>query len=313
MSLTTTLLAAAFAVLSGANDGCPILATGVRVSRGRPIVIFLCLVGLVGLVPLLGFTNVATTFTSRMIRFPAQSQAEIVTMSIVAACITIAVLAVRGLPTSLTLALIGSMSAAAAAYGAQVSWRTIWIALLVAALAPVVSGILARVIAACWRSRSFGTSARNLHRLAFPAQAGAYAANDAQKMLALLLLAANGGGTWSTVGAPLATAALFGLGILLGWRTYVGKVSRSVAPLTPESAVVAEGSSAIAVSASAALGAPVSMTQSIMGALVGVGSRHTWRRVRWNAVSQLAVAWALTLPASAVFGLSIAWLGRVLR
>jgi len=50
-----------------------------------------------------------------------------------------------------------------------------------------------------------------------------------------------------------------------------------------------------------------------MGALVGVGSRHTWRRVRWNAVSQLAVAWALTLPASAVFGLSIAWLGRVLR
>jgi PiT family inorganic phosphate transporter len=57
----------------------------------------------------------------------------------------------------------------------------------------------------------------------------------------------------------------------------------------------------------------LSTTHTIAGAIAGSGAAHNMRRVRWDISINLAVAWVLTIPASALIASACWWLGmRVL-
>jgi PiT family inorganic phosphate transporter len=47
------------------------------------------------------------------------------------------------------------------------------------------------------------------------------------------------------------------------------------------------------------LGAPVSTTHVISSSIMGVGSAKRLTAVRWGTAGSMAVAWVLTIPASA--------------
>jgi PiT family inorganic phosphate transporter len=47
-------------------------------------------------------------------------------------------------------------------------------------------------------------------------------------------------------------------------------------------------------------GIPVSTTQTITGAIVGVGSTQRLSAVRWGVAGQVVWAWVLTIPGSFV-------------
>jgi PiT family inorganic phosphate transporter len=76
----------------------------------------------------------------------------------------------------------------------------------------------------------------------------------------------------------------------------------------PREEVTAQLASSLAVLASAALGAPVSMTQALSGGLVGTGLLRGRRQVRWQVARRLALAWVMTLPSAAVVGAVVAWI-----
>ena len=62
------------------------------------------------------------------------------------------------------------------------------------------------------------------------------------------------------------------------------------------------------------LGAPVSTTQVVASSVVGVGGgRRRWRHVRWSVVRSIALAWLLTLPASAALGAIMLLIWREVR
>lgn len=46
-------------------------------------------------------------------------------------------------------------------------------------------------------------------------------------------------------------------------------------------------------------GIPVGTTQTITGAIVGVGSTRRFSAVRWRVAGRIVWAWVLTIPASA--------------
>src|SRR5699024_1474916 len=97
-----------------------------------------------------------------------------------------------GLPTSLTLAVIGATAGAGRGLGVPVSWSVITMVLLVAAAAPFVGLVLALAGSTLWSAR--GSSAylpamRRGHLLAFTTQCIAYGANYGQRILVLLLAA----------------------------------------------------------------------------------------------------------------------------
>jgi PiT family inorganic phosphate transporter len=50
----------------------------------------------------------------------------------------------------------------------------------------------------------------------------------------------------------------------------------------------------------AGLGIPVSTTQAISGAIMGVGSTRRLSAVRWGIGKRIVYAWLITIPASAI-------------
>lgn len=81
-----------------------------------------------------------------------------------------------------------------------------------------------------------------------------------------------------------------------------GTVGTGILNAGPAHIVSGEFAAAGAVLGSAALGAPVSMTQALVGGLLGAGLRESSRRIRWQVVRALGLAWLVTLPLS--FGLA---------
>jgi len=50
----------------------------------------------------------------------------------------------------------------------------------------------------------------------------------------------------------------------------------------------------------ALLGGPVSTTQVVSSAILGVGSAERLSKVRWGVARNILIAWLLTVPASAL-------------
>lgn len=295
-------VAGLFAALNGANDGGPLTSLGLTVRGLSPVAALTALGVAVAAVPLFFGTAVASTLAARLVTFDGAAGRWVLLAALAAAVLVTLVLSARGLPTSITLALIGGLAGAGAGAGLEVSWRVIGLVLLAAAAAPAAgaaAAYLAAQIARYLPARSgIHLRVRRTHALAFVALCLAYGANDGQKILAVFALVAGASGG-RVAADPLALAlggTLFVIGGVLGLRRFARTIGGGVTPARPQQAVLTEASAAAVVFTMAAAGAPVSMTQSVTGGLVGVAWTTGRRRVRWRMVLRIAFAWVLTLP-----------------
>lgn len=311
--------AGAFAALNGANDGASLTSLGLTVRGLSPVTALTALGVAVAAVPLVFGTAVASTLTARLVVFDGTAGRRTLLAAIVAAVVVTLALSVRGLPTSITLALIGGIGGAGVGAGLAVAWKAIALVLLAAAAAPAAGGLVALGAArlARWLPSRSGVHlrVRRAHAVAFGALCLAYGANDGQKILAVfaLVIGVSGGRVEADPLALAVGGALFVAGGVLGLRRYARTIGGGVIPARPEQAVLTEASAATVVLAMAAVGAPVSMTQSVAGGLVGAAWTTGRRRVRWRMVLRIAFAWVLTLPAAfvlaaiAAFAVGVGW------
>jgi PiT family inorganic phosphate transporter len=70
--------------------------------------------------------------------------------------------------------------------------------------------------------------------------------------------------------------------------------------LKPRTGFSAETGAAAAILIPTQMGLPVSTTHAISGALVGVGSVHRVKALRWGVATNILWAWILTIPAAAI-------------
>lgn len=310
MESDALLLAAAlgFAVVNGMNDGGALVGASLKVAGLPPAAAAGMLALALVVAPLVVGTQVAATLVHRLVSF--SDTGGLVTgrtallVAVVTAVLVVLVLSRRGLPTSLTLALVGAITGAGIGGGLAVSLSTLGLVLGAGLVAPVlgaVGGFALSRLAGLLPAGRLSRRIRIAHVGAFSMQCLAYAGNDGQKMVAVLVVA-TGATEGIAVSVPelLALAALFSAGLVAGLRPAAGMLSAEIIPARPPDAVAAEISSAGAVLASAAFGAPVSMTQSVAAALVGAGMSRGPRRVRWRAAGRLGLAWFFTLPVSAL-------------
>jgi len=97
--------------------------------------------------------------------------------------------------------------------------------------------------------------------------------------------------------APIIGAfACFYVGAITGGSRVAGRVGLGVLKVRPTQALSQQLASASVVGALAIAGAPVSMTQTIDGGLVGVGAALRASSVRWGIVRVMLGSWVLTLP-----------------
>jgi PiT family inorganic phosphate transporter len=87
--------------------------------------------------------------------------------------------------------------------------------------------------------------------------------------------------------------------VLGGWRV-ARRIGFGVLKVRPMQALAQQLASGGVVSVLALAGAPVSMTQTIDGGLVGVGAGLRASAIRWGIVRELVGSWLLTLPLAVV-------------
>ncbi|MFI6740769.1 anion permease [Nonomuraea sp. NPDC050451] len=297
------VVAGLFAVVSGVNDGGALLATGLKLPSVRPATGILVLVVLAAVVPLVTH-QVALTFTTRLASFHAPGGKIAMTIAVISSLAVVAALSMKGLPTSLTLAIVGGLTGAGLGWGLPVSAGSVLLVLAFGVAAPFVGGLLGWGLVRVLLITTSASGLRRWHQVGFLLQSLAYSANDGQKMLAVFMI------VFGFSGAPLPytslVAVLFGLGTMYGLPKAGRTLGRELTASRPPHGVAAELAAGTAVIACAAVGMPVSMTQAIAGGLIGAGVAQGSGRVRWYATGKIVAAWLLTLPASALLGAALA-------
>ncbi|WP_049565425.1 inorganic phosphate transporter [Nonomuraea sp. SBT364] len=313
-TLAFAVVAALFVLISGANDGATLIGLGMRFPKTPGWVVAALPVALLFAGPYVLGVAVAGTFTEGLAGRGGRGGAAAFLAGVVIAVVVVAVLTGRGLPTSLTLAVVGGIAGAGLGAGLPVPWTSLVTVLAVGACAPLAGLALGYLL---------GTAARRVpstswmpklvlaaHLLAYAAQCTAYAVNDGQKMIAVVSVAVDvsrhGPGRVGPVdvapGWMAALAVLFLAGALTGLAPVAERLSRGLVLTRPLHVVSAETAATGAVLGSSVLGSPVSMTQSVTAGVVGVVASEGSRRVRWQGVLNLGTAWLVTLPSSLALG-----------
>lgn len=136
------------------------------------------------------------------------------------------------------------------------------------------------------------------------ALAMSHGTNDGQKSMALMAMALFAAAKQTDFGVPwwamLLVATSLTLGVSTGGWRIIRTLGAGIYRLRPVHAFAAQSGSAIVVLGAALLGGPVSTTQVVSSAIMGVGSAERIRAVRWQVARQIAIAWLITIPASAL-------------
>lgn len=98
---------------------------------------------------------------------------------------------------------------------------------------------------------------------------------------------------------------LGGVGIVFGLGTYgyrvMHTIGRRITQLTPTRGFCAELAAAITIILATWFGIPISTTQTLVGAVLGVGLARGMRALDLSVLGTVALGWLLTLPGAALF------------
>jgi inorganic phosphate transporter, PiT family len=309
-------------MISGFNDGGNLIGSftsGRTISpRGAATILLACLAG-----PIVVGTAVADTIGRNMIDLKDQGELGFVVITL--APLIVIVLSWRvGIPSSMTLALVGAMLgwAATSSRHNPIQWSGVARVLLGMPISVLGGGFLALLVYASIRRLLGRWSHASIIGLArwqlvtAPLQAFAYGSNDMEKTVGLLAVGWSfmGHGTSTASYAPLPIVGgflLFYAGALVGGWRVARRVGFGVLNVRPMQALAQQLASGTVVSALALAGAPVSMTQTIDGGLVGVGAAARASSIRWGIVREMVGSWTLTLPVAAASAAGLHLLARL--
>ncbi|ACZ29339.1 phosphate transporter [Xylanimonas cellulosilytica DSM 15894] len=320
-------LALGFDYTNGFHDAANAIATSVstRALTPRVALVMAAVMNFAG--ALLG-TEVAETIAKSIVALDHAStstELTVVLCALVGAIVWNLITWWFGLPSSSTHSLIGGLVGAGMAGGLPIFWSAIVDkVVLPMVLSPLIGFVLAFavMIGILWIFRNAAPARTHRRfRIAQTASAAAMALGhglqDAQKTMGVIFLAllsvgwadpANGIPLW----VKLAAAAAISLGTYSGGWRIMRTLGRRIIELDPARGFVAETVSAVVLYANAfILHAPVSTTHTITSAIMGVGATRRLSAVRWGVAKNIAVAWVLTIPASAAVAAAATWLVTV--
>jgi len=92
-----------------------------------------------------------------------------------------------------------------------------------------------------------------------------------------------------------------------GWRL-IRTLGAKFYKIRPIHGFNSQLASAIVILGNSLLGGPVSTTQVVSTAIMGVGAAERINKVRWGVASEILIAWVLTIPATAIVAAVIYWI-----
>lgn len=220
-----------------------------------------------------------------------------------------------GLPTSETHALVAGLAGAGLAYaGPSVllweGWRKVLIGLGLSTIVGFIFGYAVMSIIYRLLSRLTMTRVRQvfgrLQILSAAFMAFSHGSNDGQKFMGAFALALFLGGVLPQVHVPvwviLICGIVMGLGTSFGGWRIIRTMGFRLTKLEPVNGFAAESSASMAILLASFTGVPLSTTQTINMAIVGVGSTRRLSAVRWGVTNEIVMAWLLTFPICGILG-----------
>jgi len=135
--------------------------------------------------------------------------------------------------------------------------------------------------------------------------------NDSQKTMGIITLALVTGGILPVFKVPwqiiLLCASMIALGTSIGGWRLIRTLGGKMYKIRPVDGFTSQLTSAAVILTASLLGGPVSTTQVVSSAIMGVGAGERANKVRWGVAGDLATAWLLTIPASALVGAGLYW------
>jgi PiT family inorganic phosphate transporter len=304
-----------FAFTNGMKDGANVLATAV--SSGslsfRSALWLVTLAELAG--PFLLGIPVALTVARGIIRvelLPRGADAQLLVASGVAGALVwnTACWLLR-LPTSSSFALVGGLVGPALyRFGlAGVPWtvflpKVIGALILSPFLGILFGGLTYRLLVRLLREAPWRTvrHLKRLHVASLIVLGLNHGTNDSQKTMGLIALLLYLTGTAEAPVVPLwvmaASAASLAAGITMGGTKIIRTVGYNIFRVRPEHSFCAQLSASLILFACNLAGAPVSTTQIVSSAVIGVGDASRRSGVRWQVIRAIFVGWAITIPAA---------------
>jgi PiT family inorganic phosphate transporter len=222
----------------------------------------------------------------------------------------------KGIPSSSSHALVGGIIGAGVTHAGMsgIEWSGLNKTLIAIVLSPMLGMWLSMffMLVTSWLFR--GTSARNaessfrlLHLLSSAAYSVSHGLNDAQKTMGIITVLLYSTGHlsgefhvphWVAIACYTAIA----MGTLTGGWKIIETMGSRITKLSQHQGFSASMGGSVIVFAASVLGIPVSTTHTITGCIIGAGTARRASAVRWGVARSVAVAWIITIPASAAVG-----------
>ena len=319
MFIVLLILAVAFDFLNGFHDSSNVVATPISSGAMNPRLALYTAAAAHFAAPFIFGVAVATTVGEGLLHDNA-IRIDVVVAGLFAAVLWNLLTWYLGLPSSSSHALVGGLLGSALLYG---GWSMvqlpglvkILVALLISPPLGLIVGFLVMrltMLASRAASPRINDLFRRAQILTLIGLALSHGTNDAQKTMGVITMGLLAGGYLTSFHVPIWVIALSASAIaagtaLGGWRlirTLGGKIFR----IRPIHGFTSQIAGASVIMGAALLGGPVSTTQVMSSAIMGVGAAERLGKVRWLVLRDLAVAWLLTIPATAAFS-ALAYLG----
>jgi inorganic phosphate transporter, PiT family len=318
-------LAVAFAATNGLHDAANAIATLVATRAATPgqAIVLATVFNLLG--PFLVGAAVANTIAGIVTVSPSVTT-EVIGCGLAAAVAWNMTTWYLGLPSSSGHALVGGLVGAALVEGGldAVNWggiesgRPVGVigTLIALAISPVLGGLAAFALIRALRrlarrlTRAWDGSVTAGQWAMSSALAFSHGANDAQKAVGVVAALLLGAGKIDSLSAPtwatLACATALTIGTALGGWRIIRTVGQRIYRLQPIEGLASQTSSAGVIFGASLLGAPTSTSQVVATSVVGIGGgRRRLRHVNWSVVSQIGLAWLITIPITAALAATV--------
>jgi len=305
------VLALFFDFLNGFHDSSNIVATIIasRAMGGRQALMVTAIAHFIG--PFLFGVAVATTIGNEVLN-DSEIRLSVTMSALLAAVIWNLVTWWFGIPSSSSHALVGGLIGAAVVESGLgvVKMSGLWKVVIALTTSPLIGLMIGFVVMrlTLFLSRPFPPSINTFFKrsqwVTAIALALSHGTNDAQKTMGVITMGLVSAKVIPEFHVPLWVVALSAGAI--AWGTWIGgwRLIRTIGSkffkIRPVHGFTAQISSASVILAAAFLGGPVSTTQVVSSAVMGVGAAERVSKVHWGVAGQIVMAWFTTIPVAAV-------------
>jgi PiT family inorganic phosphate transporter len=312
-------LALFFDFLNGIHDSSNIVATMISSRAFRPSTALGVTAVAHFLGPFLFGVAVAKTIGEEVV------QANTITLEVIIAALVGAIIWnlltwFFGIPSSSSHALVGGIVGAVAIGAGFEAIKLGGLEKVLIALfaSPIIGFIIGYIITKVIFFLARGATPRinkffkNSQILTATVLAFSHGTNDAQKTMGVITLGLLINGYITKFEVPfwvIATSAgAIALGTALGGWRLIRTLGGKFYKIRPVHSFAAQTTSAIVILGASLIGGPVSTTQVVSSAIIGVGSSERLSKVRWGVAGDIVTAWLVTIPATALVAAGAYWL-----